>query len=783
MRITRLQVGNLQGSEVCHDRQSDLQPQCGNPANSDPRLTAHHQRTLLSINPMGILSLMKLTSGDRGIIRVSLDVPGRPMNILNQSVMTELQQIVSELEANQDAKLVVLESGKESGFLAGADVNAIANIESSEQALGLMKDGQAVFQRIAGLKIPTIAVIHGPCLGGGLELALSCKHRIARDNSSTKIGLPEIKLGVIPGWGGTQRLPKLVGLTNALAMILQGKHIAPRDAVHTGLIDMAIAPEDWEEEVDAFIHRVLTGGYVLPPRKRRSMAKRFLEGTKLGRYLIFDATGKQIASKAKQYPALASAVKAISDGYQRGVDGFASERQEFVKLLPTMTCRNLLNLFFARESARSLKTWSAGEVHAAHDAPIQKVGVVGGGAMGAGIAQVAALRGFDVVVKEINADAAAAAGKRIEAAVNKLANRKGWSDEKRRSLIEQIDVTCDDASLADSDLVVEAIVERLDVKQGLFRELGSLVKSNAILATNTSSLSVDDMAVATGRPANFGGLHFFNPVYRMELVEVVRGQQTSDETIARLVSFVRGLGKTPIVTSDSPGFLVNRVLFPYLGEAVMMVREGYDVVTMDKELRRFGMPMGPLELLDQVGIDVAHHVASSLSGILPGVDPIDETLMAMVGKGQLGKKSGAGFYQYCKGKKGKPLSTAAVGPAPITIDEFPEDGLTAIQRRLVYPMLRESIRCLEEHVVDQPWAIDLAMVLGTGFAPHRGGPLHVVDQIGAERVLANTKRLAMICGPRFAPPEKLIQMAAAETQFFEASRLCEQTIPNEGVSS
>jgi 3-hydroxyacyl-CoA dehydrogenase/enoyl-CoA hydratase/3-hydroxybutyryl-CoA epimerase len=280
------------------------------------------------------------------------------------------------------------------------------------------------------------------------------------------------------------------------------------------------------------------------------------------------------------------------------------------------------------------------------------------------------------------------------------------------------------------------------------------------------------MAKVTSRPEKFGGLHFFNPVHRMELVEVVRGDKTDAETVARLVSFVRTLGKTPIVTSDSPGFLVNRVLFPYLGEAVLMVCEGIDVATIDKQLRRFGMPMGPLELLDQVGLDVAQHVASSLTSILRGLETVPETLSKMVDSGQLGKKSNAGFYEYTKGKKGKPLSN---GDVSVDGGEFADDGLTAIQRRLVYPMLMESIRCLEENVVDQPWAIDLAMVLGTGFAPHRGGPLHVVDQIGPKMVMANAKQLSELLGDRFSPPTQLTQMATANSKYFDANQAKKHT--------
>jgi 3-hydroxyacyl-CoA dehydrogenase/enoyl-CoA hydratase/carnithine racemase len=705
---------------------------------------------------------------DRGVVRISLDVPGRPLNILNPSVMAELNQIVEDLEQNPAAKVAVIESGKASGFLAGADVNEIVAIESPDRAMRLLEDGQSLFQKIESLKIPTVAVIHGPCLGGGLELCLACDYRIARDDGSTKIGLPEISLGLIPGWGGTQRLPKLVGLTNSLEMILKGKTVGARDALQMGLIHRAIEANDWDEGVDQFTRNLMQGSNV-PIPERQGWVNRCLEGNPIGRKLILRITGKKIASKAKIYPALKSAVNAIASGYQRGVDGFEVERKEFAELLSTPTCRSLISLFFARETARNVKTWSP-EIDSQPQAAIHRVGVVGAGAMGAGIAQLAALRGCDVVVKEIDQNAADAGRKRIEGMVSKFAKRKGWSEGKRQSFIDSVNITCDEAALADSDLVVEAIVERLDVKQSLFKNLDSIVEPTAILATNTSSLSVDAMADATSRPGKFGGLHFFNPVHRMELVEVVRGKKTSAETVARLVSFVRTLGKTPIVTSDSPGFLVNRVLFPYLGEAVLMVREGIDVATIDKELRRFGMPMGPLELLDQVGLDVAQHVASSLTSILRGLEPVPEMLSEMVGNGQLGKKSNAGFYQYSKGKKGKPSSSGVAPVAPVPHGEFADDGLTEIQRRLVYPMLMESIRCLEEQVVDQPWAIDLAMVLGTGFAPHRGGPLHVVDQIGTDVLLSNAKQMSELFGARFSSPAQLIQMAEANSKYFDANQ-------------
>lgn len=711
-----------------------------------------------------------VTTDPRGVRTVSLDVPGRPLNVLNREVMEELDKIVHELENGdrESVKLVVFQSGKESGFLAGADVKSLSKIESAVEASQIIENGQTLFQRIEWLSMPTIAVIHGPCLGGGLELALACKYRIARDNSSTKIGVPEIKLGLIPGWGGTQRLPRVAGLTNALSMILTGKDLSGCKAEKIGLVDRAYSPDAWDDGIASFVDSVLAGHP--PARAKRPLLQRITEATSLGRAVIFHMTEKSIASKVRQYPALASAVRAVRLAHRNRPDGYLRERTEFVDLLATPTCRNLLNLFFARERARTLATWTPEADQTVHQTPIRTVGVIGAGAMGAGIGQLAAVRGYNVVIKEINEEAAAAGMKRIEKLVDDLAQRKRWTPTERNDLLNKISIGCDDQALADCDLVIEAAIEREDIKHQIFSTLDKVVQPSAILASNTSALSVSRMAEATSRSGQVAGLHFFNPVHRMELVEVVRAAQSDDQTIARLVAFVKALGKTPIVTADSPGFLVNRVLFPYLGEAVLMVSEGYDVVQMDKEVRRFGMPMGPLELLDQVGIDVALHVSTSLNQILPGVAPVVDIFAAMVDNGHLGKKQKLGFYRYKKGKRAGaaklPFVNSGSAPANLTAD-YLNDGLTPIQRRLVYPMLAEAVRCHEEGIVWEPWAIDLGMVLGTGFAPHRGGPLHVIDAIGLSPVAENMNRLRDQLGERFAPPKQLIAMSNGGESFFD----------------
>ncbi|TWU55300.1 3-hydroxyacyl-CoA dehydrogenase NAD-binding domain-containing protein [Rubripirellula reticaptiva] len=685
-----------------------------------------------------------------GVVTVSIDVPDRPMNVLTAEVMSEFVTIVGDLERAIGVTAVVFRSEKESGFLAGADVAVIAGIKSPQEASELIQAGQRLFNRIESLPIPTIVAIHGPCLGGGLEWSLACDYRIARDNTSTKIGLPEIQLGLIPGWGGTQRLPRRIGLSRALPLILTGKHLNASAAIKVGLVDRAISPDHWDHGVAQFVDDVVAGrvtaGHSAP------LWRRLLDGTRIGRALTVRMSKRAIRTKSKHYPALESAIGAASVACKPNYDGYGLEESEFLSLLFTPTCRNLLGLYFARERARKPSTWSRSAGTALHHEPIRKVGIVGAGAMGAGIGQLAATRGYDVMIKEIDDKSCRAGSARINTLIHDLATRKRWGSFERDLLRAKIQISTELSSLEDCDLVIEAVVERADAKANVFAQLDSVAKPTAILASNTSSLSITAMGDATHRSHHVAGLHFFNPVHRMELVEVIRGRDTDDETMARLVQFVKAMGKTPVVTTDTPGFLVNRVLFPYLGEAITMVGERHDTAEIDREIRRFGMPMGPLELLDQVGIDVAADVAESLRGVIENADPAINQLKRMVQHGMLGRKSGEGFYRYVdekrqgatmmKNKSTENQSNSSVGMI--------NDGLTPITRRLIYPMLIEAVRCHQQHVVSEAWAIDLAMVLGTGFAPHRGGPMKMIETIGLETVAENTRRLARIHGSRFS---------------------------------
>lgn len=704
----------------------------------------------------------------RGVVTVSLDVPQRPLNVLDASVLEELEQIVSALGADAAQRLVVFRSHKESGFLAGADVRRIAEIESPDEARQLVARGQELFARIERLPLPTVAVIHGPCLGGGLEWALACDYRLARDNSSTQIGLPEIKLGLIPGWGGTQRLPRTIGLSAALELILSGRFLGATQAERMGLVDRALPPENWDEGVEDFLTAVLQDQAGLRQAPQRRWWQRLLDDTRLGRRYVLAHTRRQTAVQREHYPAIEAALRAVAAGASDSAAGYRTEQEEFAALVSTPTHRNLLDLFFAREAARNPATWTDPQERATHPVPIRSIGIVGAGVMGAGIGQLAANRGFEVVIREVDAAAAEAGRRRIADLFQRQAKRKQWSAEQVQAMIAKVPVRHEPDALDAVDLVIEAAVEQEAVKHEIFRTLDQRTPASTILASNTSSLSVAAMAAVTQRAAKVAGLHFFNPVHSMELVEVVAAPKTDQQTIAQLVGLVRALGKTPIVTQDSPGMIVNRVLFPYLGEAVRMVSEGFDVATVDRELRRFGMPMGPLELLDQVGIDVARHVADSLRGVIADAEAVAGPLAAMADQGRLGKKAGSGFYHYANGKQGKPAQLPAEVRRESGRDRgqdgeadlgFLPDSLTPIQRRLVYPMLIEAARCWELRIVEYGWAIDLAMVLGTGFAPHRGGPLHLIETIGTKVLSANLAVLASRHGPRFEPPRAIAEGA------------------------
>jgi len=712
---------------------------------------------------------------NRGVVTVWFDVEGFPVNVFSDDVIAELTRIVDDLE-HVTPPLVLFRSRKPSGFLAGADVRHIQRMETADEARAAIDAGRQLFQRLEWLHCPTVAVIHGVCLGGGLEFALACHYRVARDDASTRLGLPEIQLGLIPGWGGTQRLPRLIGLREALRMILEGGKVSTAEAAKMGLVDRGIPIDAFEEGVDLFVSDLLAGA---PVRSHANgMTAALLDGTRLGRHLVIREARNAIAKRVEHYPALSAALSAVKVGLQRSpAEGAAAEAEAFVRLLFTDTARNLIELFFQREKAGKASTWApkGGAPSVTTEETrrkIRRVAVLGGGVMGAGIAQLAAVNGFEVVLKEVNADLALAGMKRVEELMDDAVKKGVVGRDDADARLRAINATSEWEPLRDADLVIEAVVEREDVKREVFWELSQRLPAEAILTTNTSSLTVARVCQPAAHLRRTAGLHFFNPVHRMQLVEVVRGPDTDSRTVGALVEFVRRLGKVPVVVGDGPGFLVNRILFPYLDEAVRMLTAGFSTATIDRAALRFGMPMGPLELLDHVGLDVAAEVARSLQTASNDPSPTPDRLSAMSKHGMLGRKSGHGFYFWKGGRRGRPTGWGDTAPSydDRSIDSEPTSPavLSVMQQRLLYPMVNEAAHCLETGIADAPWVVDLAMVLGTGFAPYTGGPLRAADGWGIKQVAADLERLRRACGERFQPCHLLLEMSKEGRSFYPA---------------
>ncbi len=700
------------------------------------------------------LTNFKVHIDGRDVLTATLNVPERPMNVFDESVLRELDQIVEYVRkpSGIPLKMLVFRSGKPAGFLAGADIHRLKSIQTREECQWILEQGQFLFNRLEALPIPTLALIHGPCVGGGLEFALACKYRLAVNLPSTRLGLPEVKLGLIPGWGGTQRLPRKVGLSTALPMLLQGKLLTAKQAAKAGLVNRAIEPDQIDAELDSFITRRLDD---VPVRKpSRTMSQWLIDGNPIGRSIALSQARRQIEKPGRHYPALQRILEATEVGLASSrvsEEGLRAERSAFCDLILGSVAPHLIDLFLNQEQAKKASTWT----DTAEPLPVKKIAVIGAGTMGAGIAQLAASRGYQVRLQDIKAEYVEKGMTTIRDLFKKAVDKHVLSAAESEASLKNIETATEFKNDDQIDLMIEAIIERLDVKEELFRTADNLLPANAVLASNTSALSIDGMAKATNRPEKVAGLHFFNPVHKMPLVEVVKAQRTSDETLATLVGVAKKLGKVPVVVKQSPGFLVNRILFPYLDEAARLVIEGYTPKEIDDAAVAFGMPMGPLELLDVIGIDIAADVSQTLLHMATEPSPSPELFASMVKAGHKGQKSGRGFYHWKEGKKQAaaevPLPHPSSGKKVLACWTTKGEELNAIQQRLVLALLNEAQKCLNEKVVAEPWMIDLGMVLGTGFAPFRGGPMSCIQDWGPEHVRERLQMLSRICGPRFEP--------------------------------
>ena len=697
-----------------------------------------------------------------GVARLLFDLPGEPINKIAASVREELDPLLNQLRGDRDVRAVVLMSAKPDTFIAGADIDEFVRLRSSDEALQLIRSGQQLVNRFEQLDKPVVAAIHGACLGAGLETALACAYRVATDHRKTQLGLPEVSLGIIPAAGGCQRLPRLIGVPAALGIILAppGRFVPARRAHRLGMVDELVHPSMLEQiAVRAAVK--LADGWK-PRRSHGGLTAAILQKTPIGRWVVFSKAAKEVKKKTGgYYPAPMAALDAVQHGLTYGVEaGLDREARHFTELGVGDVSRKLIQIFFADTALRK---------DPGVDGPVPEAGgiknlvVAGAGFMGAAIGGTAALRaGVDVRLRDTNLERVSNGMRVARTIVRERLKRKRMTRYEHRRIDALLSGGADWAGLGRADLVIEAVFEDLDVKQQVFRELEAVVSESCILASNTSTIPIARIAEATRHPGRVIGMHFFSPVQKMPLLEIIVTDQTEPRTTVTSVNFGRRMGKTVIVVRDHPGFWVNRILSPYLNEAGRMVKEGVAIEDIDRSMKHFGFPVGPITLLDEVGLDVAQKGSIVMhSAYGDRMTPMDG-LGRMIDAGRLGRKTKRGFYRYKRGKR-KEVDRSVyelfgVDPRPVPNAD--------IEKRLVYAMLNEAARAVEEGIVRSPRDGDIGAVYGIGYPPFRGGPLRQLDEVGAARIVDTLERLAQAYGDRFAPAPVLLQMAKSNLRFY-----------------
>ena len=683
-------------------------------------------------------------------------------------MLDELGQLVSQLEKRTDISGLLFRSGKAGQYVAGADLNELGALVHlpAEQLKTTLLGGHQLFDRLSNLPFPTVALIDGPCMGGGTELSLALDERLASDSPKTRIGLPEVTIGLIPAWGGTQRLPRLVGLHHAIDMICSGEPLTPRKAVAIGLIFDAVPADKLVDEGRRLIEYLRQSGEWKRIREKRRQPLGLSEDQ--FRFGFACAEG-QIRMKARGQPTAALvALKSMQRGVNRPLDeGLAAERDVAMEVIGTETTANLIGIFFMNTALGRDRGVADPNVH---PRTIHRAGVLGSGLMGAGIATAHARSGIPCAMVDVTEDRLADGMSRARKVIESRIEIGRATPADMVQLLSNLNASTSTGRFADCDVVVEAITENESLKTEAYRQLAGIMRDDAILASNTSTISITRMANAARHPDRFVGMHFFFPVDRMQLVEVIRGAKTSDETVLTIVDLARRLRKTPIVCNDCPGFLVNRILMPYMNEAILLMLEGASMDQIDKVATRFGFPVGPIALHDMVGLDTAFYAGKVMTAAYRDRTVETPLLGQLVQAGRLGKKSGAGFRTFA-GKKGSPAADPAFAP-------FLEKNRTAnrqiadqeIEDRLLLTMLMEAVRILEERIVREPMHVDLGLILGIGFPPFRGGLLRWCDNVGAAKVLERASKYANL-GKRFEPTEQFTAMARAGKKFYPSVKM------------
>jgi 3-hydroxyacyl-CoA dehydrogenase/enoyl-CoA hydratase/3-hydroxybutyryl-CoA epimerase len=714
---------------------------------------------------------LSFTLDKNGIANLIFDLPNEKVNKLSAPVLAELETALNVIDGNKGIRVLLITSAKKDIFIAGADINEIKDLRDVDDARKKVSRGQEILSKIAALKIPTIAVINGACLGGGLELALACKYRVAVINKKTALGLPEVNLGIIPGFGGTQRLPRLVGLQESLKMILSGKAVDAKKAFKIGLVDELAREEFLSEKLTEVVVEILKPeeqNRYLQSRKAACSKRYIFESLLLGKFFIFHLAAKDLFEKTKgHYPAPFAALEVIKKTYTCKLKPrhLKIELDYFCKLCTGDISKNLIEIFFTSEALKK----DVGIENVGQTKEIKAAALIGAGVMGGGIAWLFANNEINIRIKDITQNAIALGFNQVSKIFNQLKKIRKVTPYEVDMKMANISAGLDFSGFDKADIVIEAVVEKMAVKKNILTQVENEVAKDALIVSNTSSLSISEMAQALQNPERFAGMHFFNPVNRMPLVEVIRGEKTSDETVAAVVKLSKKLGKTPIVVKDVSGFLVNRILLPCLNEASYLLQDGADIKNVDAVMEDFGMPMGPFVLCDVVGIDVAGKVAHCLFesyGERMRVADIFEEIYKNR-PDLLGKKVGKGFYIH---EEKMTLNLEVEAIVNRLRDERNIRELNVFESdvidRCILTMVNEAAKCLEEGVVKNARYLDMAMIMGAGFPAFRGGLLRYADSRGIDDVVNRLQELEKDLGKRFEVSPLLLKMAKSGEKFY-----------------
>lgn len=697
-------------------------------------------------------SAFSLSYGDNGIGWLKIDVANEKMNTLQAAFVDQVNDILAELTHHPELKGLVVYSGKTNNFIAGADIRMLAKCETATEAEALANKGQQLFNALENLPMHVVAAIHGPCLGGGLELALACHSRICTDDDITRLGLPEVQLGLLPGSGGTQRLPRLIGVANGLELMLTGKQVRAKQALKKGLVDQVV-PQTILLQVAEQV------ALTTKPIRTHSFQDWAMAGNAFGRSVVFDQAAKKAQQKARGcYPAIDAILDTVKYGLEKGIEaGLEQEAKVFGDLVMTAESSALRDIFFATTAMKKETGADAEPIN------IERIAILGGGLMGGGIAHVSAMKaGLAVRIKDITNDGIQHALAYNYAILNKQRQRHIIRKPQLQQQMLRITGSTDYRGIAHADVVIEAVFEDIALKQQMVQEIEANTFEHTIFATNTSSIPIHQIAANAQRPQNIVGLHYFSPVEKMPLVEVIPHATTSATTIATVVALAKKQGKTPIVVADKAGFYVNRILAPYMNEAAQILLAGEPIEHIDTALLNFGFPVGPITLLDEVGVDIGAKISPILVTELGERFATPAMFDVLQQDGRKGRKSGKGFYLYNTNNKEVDKSVYTL------LGITPEQQLTEanISIRCTLMMLNEAARCLHEGVIQSARDGDIGAIFGIGFPPFLGGPFHYMDHLGIDLVVDMMREYSDAHGERFAPCDYLVEMAQQEKRFY-----------------